>query len=136
VRVLLDTNVLASALGSRGICAEIVEIVIREHVLLICEPVQRELERTLLQKFSLPPQVVSGFLGLLESEGELVSAGSTRPITFKDADDVPILACVVGGNADVFVTGDKALLELGKIEAVSILSPRSFWQRLAGLEER
>jgi uncharacterized protein len=135
VRVLLDTNVLASGLATRGLCAEVVEAVINEHQLLTCAPVMKELERILSRKFLLPAQVVRGFLGLLESEGELVSAVTVRVMKFEDPDDIPILACAVGGRADVLVTGDKAMLGLGKIEGIPILSPRLFWQRLAGLDE-
>jgi putative PIN family toxin of toxin-antitoxin system len=136
VRVLLDTNVLASAFGTRGVCAEILESVINEHRLLTCEPVLRELQRVLSRKFRLPAQVVTGFLGLLESEGELVAASASASISFKDPDDIPILACAIGGKADVFVSGDRALIDLGEIAGIPILSPRQFWQRLAGLDER
>ena len=135
MRVLLDTNVLASGLATRGLCAEVVEAVINEHQLLTCSPVMKELERVLSRKFRLPAQVVRGFLGLLESEGELVGAATVRIVNFEDPDDIPILACAVGGRADVLVTGDKAMLDLGKIEGIPILSPRRFWQRLAGLDE-
>ena len=135
MRVLLDTNVLASGLATRGLCAEVVEAVINEHQLLTCSPVMKELERVLSRKFRLPAQVVRGFLGLLESEGELVGAVTIRVVNFEDPDDIPILACAVGGRADVLVTGDKAMLDLGKIEGIPILSPRRFWQRLAGLDE-
>ena len=136
MRVLLDTNVLASAFGTRGVCAEIVEVVISEHRLLTCEPVLQELERVLSRKFRLPAPVVTGLLGLLESESELVPAAASRSISFKDPDDIPILACAIGGKADVFVTGDKALPDLGEISGIPILSPRQYWQRLAGLDER
>jgi putative PIN family toxin of toxin-antitoxin system len=135
VRVLLDTNVLASGLATRGLCAEVVEAVINEHQLLTCSPVMKELERVLSRKFRLPAQVVRGFLGLLESEGEMVGAAAVRVVNFEDPDDIPILACAVGGQADALVTGDKAMLDLGKIEGIPILSPRQFWQRLAGLDE-
>jgi len=34
----------------------------------------------------------------------------------------------------VFVTGDKELLDLRKIEDLAVVSPRELWNRLAGLE--
>jgi putative PIN family toxin of toxin-antitoxin system len=135
VRVFLDTNVLASGLAARGLCAELIEGVFNEHELLTCEPVLQELERVLAQKFRLPDQVIKGFLGLLKSEGEVVRANKFPALSFKDPDDIPILACAIAGRTDVFVTGDKALLELREIEGIPILSVRQFWQRLAGLDE-
>jgi len=135
VRVFLDTNVLASSIGTRGLCSELLESVIHDHELLTCQPVLQELERVLADKFRLPAPVVAGFLGLLKTEG-VVATQKIRPIPIKDADDIPILACAIAGEADIFVTGDKELLDLQKIGNLPIVSPRQFWLQLAGLEER
>lgn len=136
MRVLLDTNVLASGLATRGLCTEIFERVLSEHQLLVSEPVLRELHRVLLRKFRLPPAVAGEFVGMLESEGEMGVATELKGFEFEDPDDIPILASAVGGNADFLITGDKAMLALGEIKGIPILSPRQFWQRLAGLKER
>lgn len=135
MRVLLDTNVLASSIATRGLCTEIFERVLNEHQLLVSEPLLRELHRVLLRKFRLPPAVASEFVGMLESEGEMEHFAELKGFEFEDPDDIPILASAVGGKADFLVTGDKAMLALGDIEGIPILSPRQFWQRLAGLKE-
>jgi uncharacterized protein len=134
VRVFLDTNVLASSIATRGLCAELFESVVNEHELLTCEPVLRELERVLFEKFRLADSIIKAFIGMLKAEGLVIKAQERPTIKFKDADDIPILACALAANADVFVTGDKALLELGAIENIPILSPRELWQKLSGLE--
>ena len=135
MRVFLDTNVLASGIAARGLCAELLERAMSEHELLICEPVLRELRRVLSGKVHLPQPLIQEFIDLLTTEGQVVSTPETPTIDFQDASDIPIMACAVAGNADVFITGDKALLELGSIESVPILSPRQLWERLAGLKE-
>lgn len=135
MRVFLDTNVLASSIAARGLCAELFESVINEHELLTCEPVLRELERVLSGKFHLPDSIIKAFIGLVKAEGSVIKAQERPTIKFKDADDISILACVVASEADVFVTGDKALLELGAIENIPILSPRELWLKLAELED-
>ena len=132
--VFLDTNVLASSIATRGLCSELLESVIHDHELLTCRPVLRELERVLAQKLRLPEAVVAGFLALLKAEGTVVESRKNPPIPIKDADDIPILACAIAGKADVFVTGDKELLGLRKIEDLAVVSPRDLWNQLAGLD--
>ena len=134
MKVFLDTNVLASSIATRGLCSELLESVIHDHELLTCQPVLRELERVLAQKFRLPEAVVAGFLALLKAEGTVVVSRKNPPIPIKDGDDIPILACAISGKADVFVTGDKELLDLRKIEDLTVVSPRELWNQLAGLE--
>jgi uncharacterized protein len=134
LKVFLDTNVLASSIATRGLCSELLESVIHDHELLTCQPVPRELERVLAQKLRLPEAVVAGFLALLKAEGTVVESRKNPPIPIKDGDDIPILACAIAGKADVFVTGDKELLDLRKIEDLTVVSPRELWNQLAGLE--
>jgi putative PIN family toxin of toxin-antitoxin system len=134
LRVFLDTNVLASSIATRGLCSELLESVLHDQELLLCPPLLQELERVLTEKLLLPETVVTGFLALLKAEGLAVGTPRTPSRPIKDADDVPILACALGGNAEVFVTGDKELLELRKIEGLEIVSPREMWNRLAGVE--
>lgn len=134
MRIFLDTNVLASSLATRGLCSELLESVIHDHDLLTCQPVLRELERVLAGKFRLPEPVIEGFLGLLKTEGQVVESKKALALPIKDAADIPILACAIAAKADVFVTGDKELLDLGKIDNIPILSQRQLWLKLAGLE--
>ena len=133
MRIFLDTNVLASGLATRGLCTELIEGVISNHELLTCEAVLLELQRVLAQKFRLPKPVIREYLDLLRNEGKVVTANKDVRVRFKDPDDIPILACAISAKANVFVTGDKALLELRKIEGIPILSPRQLWQKLTGL---
>jgi uncharacterized protein len=136
LKVFLDTNVLASGIATRGLCSELLESVIHDHELLTCQLVLRELDRVLTEKLRLPEAVVSGFLALLKAEGTVVESRKNPSIPIKDADDIPILACAIAVKADVFVTGDKELLDLRKIEDVAVVSPRQLWNQLAGLEPR
>jgi putative PIN family toxin of toxin-antitoxin system len=134
VKIFVDTNVLASSLATRGLCNEVFEAVIDEHELLVCEQVLQELESVLTAKFRLPDAVVKDFLVLLRTECTLVPFSERRPISIKDQDDIAILSCAITGKADVFVTGDKELLDLSRIGRLTILSPRQLWLQLSGLQ--
>lgn len=133
MRIFLDTNVLVSGIATRGLCNEVLEGMLHDHVLVTCEPVLIELERVLLEKLRLPPPVVADFLSLLREHAELAKARQAPSVSIADADDVPIVACALGAKVDLFVTGDKALLELETIEGLQVVPPREAWTRLAGL---
>ncbi len=133
MRIFLDTNVLASSIATRGLCSEVLESVLQDHELLTCNAVLEELERVLIAKFHLPKTTAAGFLALLRAEGHLVQAQTPPSIVIKDPDDVPIVACAIAGKAELFVTGDKVLLDLHVIDGLPVVSPRELWTRLAGL---
>ncbi len=131
MKVFLDTNVLVSALTTRGLCAELFEVVLQSHELLTSDPVLREIERILPAKLGQSEEVTKGFINLLNTHALLVTAEPPFP-SLPDPDDEPIVASALAGNSSVFVTGDKALLQLQSIEHLPIISPRKFWEMLAG----
>jgi putative PIN family toxin of toxin-antitoxin system len=130
VRIFLDTNVLASALTTRGLCAELFEVVLQSHDLLICEAVFRELQRILPEKLGQTEAITNGFIALLRTEGQVITAEHPLP-NLPDPDDEAILAAALAGNANVFVTGDKAILNLESVEGLPIITPRGLWESLA-----
>ena len=127
MRVFLDTNVLASALATRGLCADLLQSVLAEHERIVGVPVLEELEDVLPRKFRLPAEIVKEFLSLLKREGTLVADAVPVQLNLRDADDERILANALAGRADVFVTGDRELLSLKKVKGIHIVSPRGMW---------
>ena len=129
MRVFLDTNVLASALATRGLCADLFEVVLTEHDLLTSQAVLEELERILVGKFHMPAELVQAYLELIEGVAERITETGSINAPIPDPDDVPLLSAARAGKAACFVTGDKALLEVGEVDAMPVLSPRQFWER-------
>lgn len=131
MRIFLDTNVLASSIATRGLCSEVLELVMHDHELLTCEPLLTELKRVLVTKLRIPTSVSEEFVGLLRAEGELIQTQIAPSIRIRDVTDIPLLGCAIAGEADVFVTGDKALLDLEQVDGIPVISPRELWIRLA-----
>ena len=128
--MFLDTNVLVSALATRGLCADLYERLITEHETVIGEPVILEVLDILQRKFKATPDLlvnVEAELRLLE----VIAAQATAPaLAIKDKEDPWIIACALQANVEFFVTGDAELLDLGKADKLPIISPRECWQRL------
>lgn len=130
MRVFLDTNVLVSAVGTRGLCADVLQTVLAEHELVVGEAVLAELRRVLQKKMRLSPDLAGEMDDFLRREGEIVSEAAAVTITPRDPNDAPILAEAVAGRIDVLVTGDRDLLELEGRLPFLVVNPRGFWERL------
>lgn len=130
MKVLLDTNVLASALATRGLCADVLRATLAEHELLVGEVVLVELKRALREKFRVPADVVKETEAFLRQFTVVPKPKKPLGLGIRDPDDEWILASAVAGGAEVIVTGDKDLSNF-KRSPVDILTPREFWERLA-----
>jgi uncharacterized protein len=130
VRVAVDTNVLVSAVASRGICADIFNLVLAEHQLIVGETVVAEMRRVLKQKMRVPDEVIGEFETLLRTEALIVAKARTTSIPVRDKADMSVLAEAISGKAEVLVTGDRDLLEVTAKVPLDILSPRGLWERL------
>ena len=130
MRVALDTNVLASAIGTRGLCADLLRVVLLEHELVIGELVLKELRRNLAKKFRLSPVVIAEFDAMLRAQAQVGGGADAVDIAGLDESDARVLAEALAARADVFVTGDGQLQALGDRAPLPILSPRQFWDLL------
>jgi len=129
VRVLLDTNVLLSAFATRGLCADLVRVVLAEHDLLVAEVVLAELRIVLKKKLRMPDARIRE-IGDFLRECEVIGKPKRHlALALRDPDDEWIVASAIRGHANVLVTGDQDLLSVTSLP-VLVLSPRDFWTRL------
>ena len=131
MRVFPDTNVLYAALATRGLCADLLRALLAEHDIVIGAPVLVELRRNLVVKLRVPAErieVAIGFISELE-RAPSVPLPARLPARI-DAADAGILECAARAQVRIFVTGDRALLKLGKYAGIPIVAPRDLWLRL------
>jgi len=130
MKVFLDTNVLVSAVATRGLCADVMREVLVSHQLVVSAPLFSELENILQNKLGLPHELISEFIEILEQESHHSSPSDLWDVDIRDTNDLTILSSALNGEADIFVTGDKELLDLGLISDMEIISPKMFWEKL------
>lgn len=130
MKVALDTNILVSAIATRGLCADIFNLVLAEHKLVVGTTVLSELKRVLRQKIRVPASIIKEVDALLCREA--IIAGKTKALTIaiRDKSDIAVLSEAVAGGADILVTGDRDLIEIAKESPIPILTPRGFWEKL------
>lgn len=126
MRVFLDTNVLVSAFVSRGLCADLVKLVLERHDLLISDLVMKELESVLIDKLQAPKPLAERALGILRVAEMVPGPARTGGEFGLDADDDAIVGAAIESRADLFVTGDRAILAAADRVPVPVLSPRGF----------
>lgn len=133
MRAVLDANVLVSALISeRGSPARILALWEREAFELVVSPfILEEMKRVLhypriQERYRLPNEHITSFLGLLGSLALLVHPADVIDIISQDPDDNRYLDCALTGEASYLVSGDQHLLTLGEFEGVIILPPAGF----------
>jgi uncharacterized protein len=127
---MLDTNVLASAVATHGLCADVLRAVLAEHELVICPQIISEHQRVLKDKFSLPRQTVNDFFRWVREDSIRCEPGDLTAIKLKDKDDPGILSAALGAGVNVIVTGDKEMQMVAMVAGTKIMSPLQFWQEL------
>jgi putative PIN family toxin of toxin-antitoxin system len=128
--VFLDTNVLVSAFAARGLCADLLEIVLLEHDLVLGGNVVRELDKALREKLKLPAARSAEIVEYVSGEAVQIVPDAAPSDAAVDPDDALVLGEAVASAAEVFVTGDAALLKLGGAGSLRIVTPRQFWELL------
>ena len=130
MRVFLDTNVLVSAFTARGLCADLFKAATVSCELVVSGPLLEELRRTLATKFQYSAEEIAEAVEIIEQDALDAPAGPALDIKIQDTSDIHILSTAIHGKADVFVTGDREVLALGKVCGMRIASPRQFWEVL------
>jgi putative PIN family toxin of toxin-antitoxin system len=127
IRIVLDTNVIVSALVFGGLPRSILELTEAGHYrMFYSEAIQDEVRRVLEGKFGWAPAMLQTVLPVLWDMGELVVPRIAVNAVPDDLDDNRILECAVAAKAHFIISGDRHLLALGSYESISIVSPRQF----------
>lgn len=142
LKAVLDTNVFVSSLLVKaGLPAQALAAWRRRRFVLVSSPAIIGEIRSTLQyprirtKYAITDEDVDQLVTLLERDALLVPghvqvAGSIP----QDPADECILACAIDAQADVIVSGDRHLLDLGTYRNIPILTVRQFLSQLATTE--
>lgn len=125
-RVVLDSNVLISALHFGGKPEEFLLLANQGEIELIVSPfILDETARILKEKLGWREKEIQAALGLIREVATVIDPKLRLNIITRDESDNLILACAVEAKADFLVTGDKRhLLQLKRHGGTQILTPR------------
>ena len=135
MRIVLDTNILVSALLSRdGPPGQVLGAVRSQRHTLITSPFQIEEFRAAISRKHLRTRIVPEEAEALaydiEAAGIVVTDLPELNLS-PDPDDNVILASAIAGEAELIVSGDKRhVLSLGEVEGIPIVTAREALKRL------
>ena len=136
MRVFPDTNVLARAFGTRGLCADVLRVILAEHELVSGEVVIEELRGVLRRKFGVPADTVQEIESFIRGYWVEAKPHQLPNLRLSDRGDLIVVGSAINARAEILITGDHEILALKpQPERLRIVSPREFWNltlRLAG----
>ncbi|HSR69710.1 MAG TPA: putative toxin-antitoxin system toxin component, PIN family [Acidobacteriota bacterium] len=122
----MDSNVLVAAFVARGLCADLLRLVLSEYELVVPERVAQEVRRVLTEKLRASPEALSAVEAVFERCDIVPRGDAPSPIAVRDPDDERVLADAISAGAEVLVSGDQDLLCVAEASPIRILSPRAF----------
>ena len=132
MRVVVDTNVIASALIRRqGTTGQVLRhlrdgrFTIIYSVPLLVELVEALSRPHIQQKYHIDSDDITVLINLLRLRGELVSP-NRKIDACRDPKDNWVLEAAVEGDADAIVSGDADLLDLKEFESIPVLRVAEF----------
>ncbi|MFO1350151.1 MAG: putative toxin-antitoxin system toxin component, PIN family [Gammaproteobacteria bacterium] len=137
VRIVLDTNVVVSALLWRGTSYQLLAA-LRQRAPLqlfsstaLVEELAEVLARPFaIERLALLGKTASAVLADYLEAVELVEPLSVPQVVLRDPDDDQVIAAALTAHAEVIVSGDADLLTLGHYHDIAILSAAQCLQRL------
>jgi putative PIN family toxin of toxin-antitoxin system len=134
VKVVFDTNVWISIFMEKRLKDEFSKIK-QELTVYISEDIGLEISKVLqypriseiLRKTGIREKDV---LRILAINSRRVEPKVKLHVVNEDADDNKVLECALAAGAEIIVSGDKHLLELGKFRKARILAPKEFFDNL------
>jgi putative PIN family toxin of toxin-antitoxin system len=136
MRVVLDTNVLVSALVFKGRLAILGELIaakkitpclstatLDEFILVLHRP---KFRRALIAAHVSVNEIVQALL----AQSVMVSDRDNIEQIHSDPSDTKFLTCAVASKASYIVTGDKHLLSLKSVNHIPIVTPADFLKLL------
>lgn len=136
MRLVLDTNVVASGLLWNGTPAQLLDGAQAAEIEIFTSRVLLGELTRILRRAKFAKAIAASGLSLDElvlgyaEVAQLVQPALISPVVVIDPDDDHVLACAIAANADLIVSGDAHLLNLKSYQSIPIVNPAAAVTRL------
>jgi putative PIN family toxin of toxin-antitoxin system len=131
MRVVLDTNVLISAIFFSGPPATVLEARVDDRFELVVSADILKEYRAVARRIGVKHRGIDiePVLDRIAMHALLVVPAAIPNDAWSDPDDLKFLGCAIASAATVVISGDRALLRASGFEGVEVLTPRQFLDR-------
>ena len=128
MKIVLDTNVLISAIYFRGLPGKILEAWHFRKFQLVASIEILEEYLNVAERLATRYDGVEydGILALIVANAQLVQASDLPEPVCDDVDDDKFLACALASNTNIIVSGDRDLLKVSGYCEIQVLTPKVF----------
>ena len=133
IRIVLDTNVLISALLFGGIPRKILELVLVEKLQLLCSSeILKETEGVLSRpKFKLKKAIVKSFVNEIADLSEIIEPIKRFKVVKEDPNDDMLFDCAHAGNADFIISGNDHVVKVNIFQTTKVFNPADFLKTIS-----
>lgn len=132
MRIIIDTNVLASGLFFKGIPFKILQgIKLRKYKTIVSQGIIDEYKKTVDKLAERFPNVINANaqLELIVLSSDICQPQELINPVCADPDDDKFIACAIASKTKIIVSGDKHLLDVSGYQGIEVLTPRRFFEK-------
>lgn len=133
MRVVVDTNVLVSAIFFGGVPGRVLDAWVQGLMEMVLSPAildeYRRVGTDLAGRYPARAAALIPVLTIIAVNATIVNAVPLKAQVCKDAADDMFLAAAVAADVTTIVSGDRHLLAVAGWEGISVLTPRQFVDR-------
>lgn len=128
MRIFFDTNVIVSAIVTRGLSFDVIKDSNYKHKVFYTAYLLKEVQKVLATKFPLSDKTIKSAVSLMKKYFIEGKTSHTVDKICRDPDDNQVLADTVVNGIEILITGDKDLLVLKKYKGIKIILPKDYWK--------
>lgn len=132
MRIILDTNVLASGLFFTGIPFKILQGLKQgKYRTIVSQYIVDEYKRTVDKLARRFPNVINANaqLELIILSSDICQPQKLIEPVSVDPDDDKFIACAIASKTKIVISGDKHLLNVSGYKGIKVLTPRQFFEK-------
>ncbi|MBI3617427.1 MAG: putative toxin-antitoxin system toxin component, PIN family [Candidatus Omnitrophica bacterium] len=129
MRIILDTNVLASGLFFPGIPLKILKSINQgKYRIIASQEIVDEYKRTIDKLANRFPNVINANtqLELIILSSDICQPQKLIEPVCADPDDDKFISCAIASKTKIVISGDKHLLDVSGYKDIEVLTPRQF----------